>query len=272
MAALPVAALVLSAIGSGDALAEVGTYGTNTTSPTDDGISYAVPYAGVDSIVDSTFAYTGGIIALQPRPNAKSNILIQGFAGRGEFNYPSTLSTDGEVDGVLTWLRGTVGYQTSAGNIRLTGHVGIDYQDYELSPNDPGNPVNGPETGLFVSGDVETNNPKPFFFSAMGQYSTAYEWYWSRVRPGFALGQGDYAFQKVIFGPEGIFFGNIGFDAQRFGGFLSFPVKLGKTPLSITFSGGYQWIGGDDEGGEIVGGIGGVENTPYGSFNINALF
>jgi hypothetical protein len=93
----------------------------------------------------------------------------------------------------LTWLRGTVGY-----HLRLTGHVGIDYQDYELSPDDPGNAVNGPETGFFVSGDVETINPKPFFFSAIGQYSTAYEWYWTRVRSGYALGQGDYAFQKII--------------------------------------------------------------------------
>jgi Cellulose biosynthesis protein BcsS len=197
--------------------------------------------------------------------------LAASLAGANSLN-PSVISADGEVDGVLTWLRGTVGYQTNAGNLRLTGNVGVDYQDYDLSPDDPGNPVNGSETGFFVSGDTEIINPKPFFFGAIGQYSTAYEWYWSRVRTGFAFGQGDYAFQKVIFGPEGIFFGNIGFDAQRAGGFLSFPVKLGATPLSITLSGGYQWIGGDDEGGEIVGGIGGVENTPYGSLSFHAVF
>lgn len=261
MAALPAAAFTLLPHGS-----------NSVQAAEDDGISYAVPYAGVDSIADSTFFYSGAIVALEPHPNAKSNILIHGFAGRGEFTYPSVIAPDGEVDGILTWLRGTVGYQTNAGNLRLTGHVGIDYQDYDLTPNDPGNLVNGSETGFFVSGDIETINPKPLFFSAIGQYSTAYEWYWTRVRTGYAIGQGDYAFQKVIFGPEGSFFGNIGFDAQRAGGFLSFPVKLGSTPLSITLSGGYQWVGDDEEGGQVVGGIGGVGDTAYGSLNINAVF
>ena len=76
----------------------------------------------------------------------------------------------------------------------------------------PGNDVSGAETGLFVSGDFETIDPKPFYVGAMGQYSTAFEWYWSRAAAS-ATSSG-----KIVVGPEGIFFGNIGFDAQRAGG------------------------------------------------------
>jgi hypothetical protein len=73
LGALPAVTLLLSAACSSDVLAEDGSYGSNGDFK-DDGISYAVTYTGVDSIVDSTFGYTGGIVALEPRPGATSNI------------------------------------------------------------------------------------------------------------------------------------------------------------------------------------------------------
>jgi hypothetical protein len=85
MVALPVAAFTLSSYGSSNALAQDVKYGPDGT-VTDDGISYTVPYAGVDAIADSHFFYSGAVVGLAPRPNATSNIVIGGFAGRGEFS------------------------------------------------------------------------------------------------------------------------------------------------------------------------------------------
>jgi hypothetical protein len=99
----------------------------------------------------------------------------------------------------------------------------------------------------------------------IGQYSTANKWYWSRARAGYAFG-------KVVVGPEGVVLGNIGFDARRGGGFVSFPLKINSNrSLWVTVSGGYQWTSSDDSGGQVFGNIGGTGNTPYGGVNIYSL-
>lgn len=148
---------------------------------------------------------------------------------------------------------------------RFTTSVGLDWQDNRLSPEDADNPVSGSKTGFVINADLETTDPKPIYVGLIGQYSTANRWYWSRARTGYALG-------KVVIGPEGIVMGNIGFDAQRAGGFLSFPLKISSRSLGVTFSGGYQWTGDDEENGEIIGNIGGMGNTPYGGVNIYTVF
>jgi hypothetical protein len=233
----------------------------------EDAIRYLVPYGGVDTVQDSVFGYSGIIAAIPD--GEQSNIMLHGWIGKGAYNYPSVLSSDGEIDGDATWLHGLIGYQTNAWNQRFTGYVGVDYQDYELSPPDPGNEVSGAETGFFVSGDFETIDPKPFYAGAIAQYSTAFQWYWSRARVGYEFER----LGKIVVGPEGVFFGNIGFDAQRAGGFLFIPVALGKhASAGLTLSGGYQWIGGDDNNGVITGSVGGVSDSPYGSINLHTAF
>jgi hypothetical protein len=250
MAGLPIVALALPAIGSGAMAGDI--------------VDYVVPYGGVDVVQDSVFAYSGTIVAL--KHSATSHIMLQGFVGKGNFTYPSSIAPDGDVDGDATWLRGMVGYQTNVANLRFTGYVGLDWQDYELSPPDASNPTAGSEAGFFTSADFETIDPKPFYVGLMGQASTAYHWYWTRARAG-------YEFKKIVVGPEGIFFGNIGFDAQRAGGFVTIPIKLGQHgAFGLTLSGGYQWIGDDEDDGQVVGSIGGVSDSPYGSVNITAGF
>lgn len=171
-----------------------------------------------------------------------------------------------QVEGDATWLRGMVGYQMMIPDYRFTTSVGIDWQDNRLSPEDADNPVSGTRTGFVIQADLETVEPKPIYVGLIGQYSTANRWYWSRARTGYAFG-------KVVVGPEGIVLGNIGFDAQRAGGFLSFPLKISSSrSLGVTFSGGYQWTGDDEENGEVIGNIGGTGNTPYGGVNIYTVF
>ena len=83
---------------------------------------------------------------------------------------------------------------------------------------------------------VETVEPKPIYVGLIGQYSTANRWYWSRARTGYSFG-------KVVVGPEGIVLGNIGFDAQRAGGFLSFPLKISSSrSLGVAFSAGINGL------------------------------
>lgn len=230
-----------------------------------DGISYTVPYGGVDVIQDAVFAYSGVVVALK-QDASWSGFVLQGFIGKGGYSYQTSGVSTGEVDGDATWLRGLVGYQTYSANLRFAGYVGVDWQNNDLSPKDPGNPVSGSATGVMVTGEMESRDAKQLYVNLIGQYSTANDWYWTRARGGYAFGG------KLIVGPEGVFFGNVGFNAQRAGGFVTLPVKISGKPVGITFSGGYQWIGDGDQAGQMFGNVGGSTNSQYGSLNIYALF
>jgi hypothetical protein len=226
--------------------------------------TYIVLYSGVDIVEDAHFFYSGGIMALN-KDISRNGFLLQGFLGTGDYEYDSSSVPGGEVDADLTMLRGMVGYQWFTPGIRVAGYVGVDWQDNDLNPKDPENPVEGSETGFLVSGEFETVESKPFYLGAIGQYSTAHDTYWSQARVGWRFG-------NFVVGPEGIFMGNITYDAQRAGAFVSVPLNLARDVyFEVTLSGGYQWISDDDDGQDF-GGIGGTSDGAYGNIGFSTAF
>ena len=226
--------------------------------------TYIVLYSGVDVVEDAHFFYSGGIVALN-KDISRNGFLLQGFIGTGDYEYANSAVPGGNVDADATMLRGMLGYQWFTPGIRIAGYVGVDWQDNDLNPKDPSNPVEGSETGFLVSGEFETVESKPYYLGAIGQYSTAHDTYWSQARVGWRFG-------NFVIGPEGIFMGNITYDAQRAGGFVSVPINLKRdVNFELTFAGGYQWISDDDDGTDF-GGIGGTSDGAYGNIGFSTAF
>lgn len=232
---------------------------------TGDDATYIVTYSGIDFVEDAHFFYSGGIIALN-RDISKNGFLLQGFVGTGDYEYNTDDVPGGKVDADATELSAMLGYQIYSGNYRFAAYVGVGWIDNDLNPKDPENPTAGDETGVAVSGEFDTVETRPIYMSLIGQYTSAYDTYWSRARVG-------YRFNRIVAGPEGIFMGDETYDAQRAGGFVSVPISVKRdVTFELTFSGGYQWIGEDDLGGNFFGGPAGTTDGGYGNVNISAAF
>ena len=224
-----------------------------------------VTYSGIDFVEDAHFFYSGGIIALNG-DISRNGFLLKGFVGTGDYEYPTSSVPGGNVDADATDLAALAGYQIYSGNYRFAAYVGVNWIDNDLNPKDPTNPTAGSETGFAVSGEFDTVQSRPLYLSLIGQYSTAYETYWSRVRPGYRFG-------TWVVGPEGIFMGDETYDAQRAGAFVSVPINIKRdVTFELTFSGGYQWIGEDEVDGGFFGGPAGTSDGGYGNVNISAAF
>lgn len=190
-------------------------------------------FAGTSLTEDSHYTYIGGITALNSDLD-KDGFLARALIGAGGYDY--SRSPAPSIDGDITSGDLMVGYQKFLAQnaltaSRLTFLVGIDYQNHDLSPNDPANDVNGSETGL--KGQIESQF-KPSASTQLdiaGSYSTAYDTYWIRTQFGCdALG--------VNIGPELTFLGNEAFDQQRYGAFVNKITLVNSLDLGI--SAGYS--------------------------------
>ena len=237
--------------GGGSLKDEVGDY-----QPT-----WIATYSGADFAKDSFYSYSGAVISLQ-RDLSRSGFVFQGFAGYGSFEYDNAGVPGGRVDGDVTQLAAMLGYLFVRPGASVGIYFGGDYHNFDLTPNDPTNSVNGSEAGFRVGGDVRLFGPQ-HYVTLEGYYSTAFDTYWSRARAGLNLG-------RVIIGPEAGAMGNIGYDAQRIGGFAMFKLDfLGtKNPGELTINAGYQFLSDDNGGfGSTVGGEG-----AYVGFNLGFSF
>jgi len=135
-----------------------------------------------------------------------------------------------------------VGYQIVRDDITYSGYVGVDVPSISLSPNDPENPVRGTQVGFKVKGEIETDLEKSWYLDIDADYSTAFQSYGSRLRPGWKFGSGKTEYQTVI-GPEATFLGDQTFDAQRLGLFVLFPIKVNEDiTAQFIVACGYQWV------------------------------
>jgi hypothetical protein len=206
---------------------------------------------GFDVGPSAETGYAGAIYALNG-DSSRDGFLIRGLGVYSSYDYDAAV---GAVDGDMVLFDGMVGYQIMRSNIRVAGFVGVEYQDHDLSPNDPANSVNGDETGFKAVGEVTLGHGNALFINLIGAYSTAFETHWVRFRPG-------YNYERFTFGPEIIWQGNESYDAHRVGGYLT--MRLPDTPFDVTVSSGYHK--NEDSG------IFGDDNGAYGSINIGVVF
>jgi hypothetical protein len=244
--------LAVGAWSAGPALAD----GMRSAGAPQEAPERGVWFGGYDFVKGSSYYFDGLIVALN------GDLSRDGFALRA---YGSRVDYDldpGDGRGYQGDLM--LGYLFTRGQLSGGVFVGVDYQDYKLKPDDPTAQVRGTEVGFAVAANLDGSREGPFYFSLNGKYSTAFESYWGRARVGLNRG-------RFTFGPEAIAFGDVEFDAQRLGGFLTFDVKLiPRMPLEVTLSAGHQYVSGSGGGGGINS-VGGGEGT-YGLLVVSTTF
>jgi hypothetical protein len=182
---------------------------------------------GGDLSDDANYAYLGGVKALNNDLNT-TGYLLRGSLGYGNYEYNNGVRG---IDGDNYNADFSVGYQHFfSADTRLTGYLGLSYQDYDLSPKDPSSDVDDSKFGAKVGVDFLTKMTEKVSFGILGDYSTAYDTYWSRARVGYDFG-------PVTVGPEIVALGNESFDEQRYG--LSFTGIKITEKTGIDFSVGY---------------------------------
>jgi hypothetical protein len=220
------------------------------------GTQRGVWYSGYDPARGEHYLYSGATVALN------GDLDRDGFHARVFGSWVAYDLNPGSGRGYQGDFM--LGYRMTRGNIDGGLYIGVDYQHYNPHPDDPTDEVRGTEWGFKIAADVETlRNESPIYFSVAGEYSTSFQTYWARARIGRNL-------KGFAFGPEGVALGNVGFDAQRIGGFFIFDWKALPlmSPIEVTLNAGYQFVAGDNGGG---GGVGGGEGA-YGGIAFSLLF
>lgn len=206
-------------------------------------------YYGTDRARDSRGYYVGGTIALNG-DLGKSGFVLKGGAALSNYDYLTTTVPGGEVEGESTQVNGSIGYQISQDRFGATIAFGADYQNIDLSPDDPAATTKGSETGFIVSGDLYVLMPfmpggdseRGIKLDLGGSYSTAFDSYWSRLRLGYNTG-------KVSMGPEVVAMGGEDYEAQRVGGYVTYSFDfLPGMGSEISFSVGHQFVPGQGGG------------------------
>ena len=170
---------------------------------------------------------------------------MRGFVGLGGYEYKNPGVAGGRVDADLVALDASIGYQVFIDYLRLSGYIGIAYEDNDLSPNDPGNSTRNGEVGVKLQGEVASVGLAPWSWAAMASYGSANNSYWARLRIG-------HNFDQFTIGPEGLLMGNDEYDGQRIGAFVTLP-RIGVFSLSL--SGGYADVDGTQGDSSAYGAI-----------------
>ncbi|WP_343231218.1 cellulose biosynthesis protein BcsS [Rhodomicrobium vannielii] len=231
----------------------------------------AALWQGTDIANRSTAVWVGGAYAVN------NDLTTHGFMLRAdaEYNEYSYFTDDlGKVNGKEWQGDVMLGYQLVYTTFSAGLYLGVDFRDDHLSPRDLSNSVRGNEVGFKVDADFETETELPYYFGADGYYSTAFYSYLARGRVGVkVIEELDANFKQIFVGAEGYALGNEESDAQRAGGFLKFELSnLLVRTASVTLSGGYQFVNGNDNGAgttstSTAGGEGG-----YGMIEFKYLF
>lgn len=218
-----------------------------------------VTFSGSDWARDASYFYSGVLLALN-RDLGQDGFVLRGFAGVPMYEYDAAAVPGGVVDGDGIQGDLMIGYMWHREHFTFIGYAGVDYQDFDLTPNDPSSKVNGSEVGFKVAGDLTSAYGSPFYWNLHGSYSTAFETYWTRARVGYNAG-------RFVVGPEFVAMGSEGFDAQRVGGFVSVRIELSPAISSeISAHVGHQFVNDDGQNGSSGG-----EGT-YGGVGFSLVF
>jgi hypothetical protein len=214
-----------------------------------------VIFTGIDANRGSFYAFAGTIVALNG-DLGRDGLAVRAYTGTVGFDLDPGEGRGWQADLMLGYLFNRKGY---SGGI----FVGVDYQNFTLSPDDPTAPVRGTEIGAKIVGNLTSADELPYHYSLQGAYSTAFNSYWARARIGLNR-------SGVTFGPEVIVVGSDSFDAHRLGGFTTFKFERLRTPIELTLSAGYHFVDGT-HGATTTGSSGGGDGA-YGSVVFAIVF
>lgn len=173
-------------------------------------IDYGNLYFGVDATTNGGLVGYSGIL-YAPGGMDTSGLRVSVYGLYGKYRYAN------EDDGSTFKARfasvdALVGYSRVFNNGAATLSVGANYQNHNVSPPDPDNPVQGEKLGFKVQGDFWTNPTERTLVLGIGSYSTAFNTYYSILKFGY-----DFFGLGFFIGPEVVALGNQRTDQQRVG-------------------------------------------------------
>jgi hypothetical protein len=168
----------------------------------------------------SWYVFAGGVTALSGENlSSQDGWLGRLTGGYGQYRYNTLFK--GGLAGIPTTIDGTVtdgdlmlGYQHYTGVTRVTGYIGGNLEDQELSPSDPVTKVHGSRGGLKGQGEVFTQFAPNIPAFAIGSYTTAFRTYYSKGAVGYNFGH-------FTLGPEVGFQGSQAYNEVRYGALIS---------------------------------------------------
>ena len=211
------------------------------------GAGATILFGGFDIREKANYPYVGVIHHFSGDVLA-SGFLFRAFAWRADYEYSTDLFN---VDATANAYDVMVGYQKVFDKYALRGYVGLDYENHDLSPDNPLDSNQGSDTGVKVQAEYETDYALQNYGSVIASYGTAKDRYWARARGGRE-------FSGYVVGPEVLFTGDNEFDEWRVGGFVMARKFL---PVSFSVSAGYS-----DSGSRRAG------SSPYLTLEISRTF
>ena len=209
-------------------------------------------FSGLEFSEDYYESYFGAVFAFNG-DLARDGWILRAMVTGADFEYDYGTEIDGDFwQGDLL-----VGYQIYRDGVNYYAMAGVDYQEYDLSPDDPSNVLRGDEVGFKVAAGIETERDResPVYGVVRGSYSTAFDSYYVLGRLGREIRS------DMVLGIEGWAYGDDDGDGQRVGAFLLRDVEIGKVVGSFSISGGYQFADEDTYGGN--GGEGGYGTIKF---------
>jgi len=175
-------------------------------------------FSGIDTAHRSFYLYQGATFALN-RDIGRDGVMLRTYAGYASYTFDSTSTT--RTQGTETQVDGMIGYQFIRNGITTSAFIGPDFHRISFTPKDPTIVPQGTKVGVKFAGEIEGDENAKIYGNLSGEYSTAFDSYWSRGRLGYNFG-------RVTVGPEAIFFGQQGFHAERIGAFATFKLNYWK--------------------------------------------
>lgn len=199
-------------------------------------------FAGFDARDRTHYPYAG-LVHHFSGSLTDDSILFRAFGDYSFYRYDTTGVATHAVRAEAQAFDVMAGYQKVLSPVMLRGFVGLDYENHDLSPNNPFDSNRGSHVGVKVQGEVETAYDLPYYGSFIGSFGSAVDRYWVRLRGG-------YSNSLITIGPETLFTGDDQFDEQRVGAFLTFK---GFNPVLISVSTGFSDTNRRRGGGSAYG-------------------
>lgn len=175
----------------------------------------------VDGLVGGLFALRGDVDTSGPR------LWVEGGAGAYQFYIPRALQK-----GVYTSGAVLGGYGFEGNNYSINLLAGLSAENDMLSTFDQADRVQGTQGGVKVRADAWINPTPTTLIYGEGEYTTAFQTYWTAGKLGWDVTNG----KQIFVGPEVVEFGNERFNQWRVGAHIT-QIKIGK--LEVALSSGY---------------------------------
>ena len=166
-------------------------------------------FSGVDLWRNGAFLH-GGVV-WSPWGLDNAGFVLKATVSGGDYNYISGALGGAQVQGRELKAEFLPGWRFKWGKTELKLFAGLDLQNHQLNPDDPGSKLRGKDTGLRVAFDFWTEPTPLTMFAADGSVSTIVNSYSARAAYGWR------AFGRFYAGPEVQAFASDNYSQQRVG-------------------------------------------------------